>query len=111
MGEAGWGPVTAFPKPKDSKRQHVDAVAVYRDGREVCAETRAGRAEYVRRRYAAWEKQDFRCAICTRRIAFDSATSDHIEPRGMGGGRRDDRQENIQATCGKCNTDKGSKRT
>lgn len=38
------------------------------------------------------------------------AVPDHIEPRGMGGARRDDHPDNIRATCVDCNNDKGSKR-
>lgn len=83
----------------------------YQDGREVCElKSSAGKAEYARRRGVAWLKQGGRCAICQRYILLAYATSDHINPRGMGGGRRDDRQENIQATCFQCNSEKGSKR-
>jgi hypothetical protein len=76
----------------------------------VCRDTRAGRDEYARRRYNAWSDQGQCCAICRLPVIFERTVTDHIEPRGMGGARRDDRQENIQATHPLCNMEKGSKR-
>lgn len=89
---------------------HVAAVRVYPDGREVCTDTPDGRSVYSMRRHLAWEMQDRRCAICQRTLRFVDAVTDHIQPRGMDAGRRDDRQENLQATCWGCNTEKSSKR-
>ena len=51
------------------------------------------------------------CAIC--QVAFNSYSDivlDHIDPRGMGGARRDDHPENIQAVHYWCNGEKGSTR-
>lgn len=51
------------------------------------------------------------CGICGKE--FDDARDivpDHREPRGLGGARRDDHPENIQATHSLCNLAKGSKR-
>jgi hypothetical protein len=56
-------------------------------------------------------EQDRQCAIC--QVAFTNYSDivpDHIEPRGMGGSRRDDHPENIQAAHFWCNGEKGSTR-
>jgi 5-methylcytosine-specific restriction endonuclease McrA len=56
-------------------------------------------------------EQDRRCALCGREFRrFSDAVPDHIEPKGMGGARRDDHPENIQAVHRSCNLRKGSKR-
>ena len=88
------------------------AIRVMRDGREVInTNCREGKALYRDRVYVAWVAQGGICAgACKKPIPFDFATADHIKPRGMGGGSRDDRQENIQAMCWWCNSLKGSKR-
>lgn len=91
-------------------RTITHALYVYADGREVCRDTPEGREEYVRRKSVAWCAQRHRCALCDRRLSLRAATVDHIAPRGMGAGRRDDRRENIQAVCWECNSEKGSKR-
>jgi 5-methylcytosine-specific restriction endonuclease McrA len=86
------------------------ALFIYPDGREVCRGTEEGRAEYYRRKRVAWEDQLHHCAACGIRLGLSLAVADHIQPRGMGGGKRDDRQENIQALCWQCNSLKGSRR-
>ena len=56
-------------------------------------------------------EQNRQCAICE--VAFTSygdIVPDHIDPRGMGGPRRDDHPENIQAVHFWCNGEKGSTR-
>ena len=85
-------------------------VHVYPDGREVCQPTDKGTVEYRRRALVAWRAQGGRCALCGRPLRLQQSTVDHIQPRGMGGARRDDRQENLQVTCWPCNYEKGSKR-
>jgi 5-methylcytosine-specific restriction endonuclease McrA len=72
--------------------------------------TKAGRDEYERRKRVAWEKQGKTCPLCRIKLAWKDSTVDHIEPRGMGGGSRDDRQQNIQAVHAVCNSLKGSRR-
>src|SRR6201995_19653 len=55
--------------------------------------------------------QNRQCAIC--QVAFthyNDIVPDHIDPRGMGGSRRDDHPENIQAVHFWCNGEKGSTR-
>jgi 5-methylcytosine-specific restriction endonuclease McrA len=87
-----------------------NGVRYYPDSREVCQDTAAGRREYKRRLDEAWHRQEATCGICKRTLVWAEATVDHIQPRGMGGARRDDRQENIQAVHAVCNSLKGSKR-
>lgn len=80
------------------------------DGREVCLDTAAGKREYSHRITVAWVAQNQMCALCGKWLDIMDATADHKEPRGMGGARRDDRQENIQAAHLDCNSEKGSQR-
>ena len=106
----------AFPKPGQIKqtRKYLcdDGVFRYPDGREVCAMNRdKGVKEYIRRRRVAWEEQKGICPICNLQLFWKDAESDHKSPRGMNGGKRDDRQENIAAVHPRCNSAKGSKRT
>jgi hypothetical protein len=56
-------------------------------------------------------EQNRQCAIC--QVAFTNYSDivpDHIDPRGMGGARRDDHPNNIQAVHLWCNSEKGSTR-
>lgn len=54
--------------------------------------------------------QNMKCGICKRDFTdYEDIVPDHIEPRGLGGGKRDDHPENIQAVHRKCNLKKGSK--
>jgi 5-methylcytosine-specific restriction endonuclease McrA len=51
------------------------------------------------------------CFYCHKEFeTFEDVTPDHREPKGMGGGRRDDHPDNIVAACWPCNSDKGSRR-
>lgn len=100
----------AFPKPGQVKKAVV-VERVFKDGRtkinQLC---KAGRDLYESRRRFAWEAQGRICALCKKALAWKDATSDHINPRGMGAGSIDDRQENIQAAHAVCNCLKGSRR-
>ena len=56
-------------------------------------------------------EQNRQCAIC--QVAFTNYSDivpDHIDPRGMGGSRRDDHPDNIQAAHFWCNGEKSSTR-
>jgi hypothetical protein len=56
-------------------------------------------------------EQNRRCAICQVGFThYSDIVPDHIDPRGMGGSRRDDHPENIQAVHFWCNGEKGSTR-
>jgi hypothetical protein len=92
------------------------AFKTYRDGRQVCHNTVAGRMEYRRRVEMMWTRQGALCAICGRYLRLEQATFDHERPRGAGGGFREDRIEIDgvpvnAAVHGFCNAEKGSKRT
>ena len=51
------------------------------------------------------------CAICREEMSdIRDVVPDHQEPKGMGGGQRDDRPENIRAVHSRCNLEKGSRR-
>jgi len=51
------------------------------------------------------------CAICEEPFTdYNDVVPDHKEPKGMGGGWRDDHPENIQAAHWWCNEEKGSLR-
>lgn len=106
----------AFPKPGDVKGPPLDAVRVYRDGRQVCRKNAAGRVEYRWRTVAMWDRQRHKCCICGNSMTASEATFEHTTPRGMGGGRRDDRIADDQgrwmngAAHGRCNSEKGSRR-
>jgi hypothetical protein len=94
---------------------YKEAFFKHRDGREVCNDTAAGKRDYTGRTVEMWERQDGKCAICGHWIELRYATFDHEEPRGMGGGSRDDRtvvngEWHNAAAHGICNTRKGSKR-
>ena len=56
-------------------------------------------------------EQNRQCAICQVTLTnYSDIVPDHIDPRGMGGVRRDDHPENIQAAHFWCNGEKGSTR-
>lgn len=102
--------IPAFPKPSQIKKA-PEAVRVFRDGREQCnLLCKAGMDEYLRRKRVAWEEQGRTCSIGGEPLRWADSTVDHKSPRGMGGGSRDDRQENIGAACGLHNAQKGSRR-
>lgn len=101
--------IPAFPKPGQIKKVKP-AFKTLRDGREICdLLTKAGRDEYTRRKRVAWEQQKGVCAICHLKLNWGDATVDHKKVRGMGGGSRDDRQENLAAVHYVCNTKRGSR--
>ncbi len=106
-------PTTArltFSKPCTHRRT-LAAVKVYPDGREVCQDTRAGRAEYKRRTEKMYLRDEAICCICLLPIAaLDEATTEHKGKRGMGGGLRDDRIEKNGVAHGWCNSELGSAR-
>jgi 5-methylcytosine-specific restriction endonuclease McrA len=102
--------IPAYPKPSQV-RKPKPAVRVFRDGREVCTDTKAGWEEYDRRKRVAWEEQKRLCSLCGKPLRWADSSIDHKKPRGMGAGSRDDRQENVAAAHHFCNAARGSKRT
>jgi hypothetical protein len=122
--------IPANPKPKDQPHEAV-ALRVYGDGREVCDHrTEEGRAIYKSRTQKALRRQGGICCLkpyireCPGTLMAWEATLDHEEPRGAGGGNRDDRIEvpftlpdgkvamlrQNGAAHGLCNSLKGSRR-
>lgn len=74
--------------------------------REICTAQ-----ELRRRKNLKIAEQKRICPLCKK--PFDDYRNielDHIEPKGMGGARRDDHIDNLQATHRGCNFEKGSKR-
>jgi hypothetical protein len=69
------------------------AVRVYRDGREVCQNSKAGWLEYNRRIKVMVQRQGHRCCLCGRPLSLGNATFEHQRRRGMGAAWRDDRIE------------------
>lgn len=91
------------------------AVRRYPDGREVCLDTPAGRAEYYRRTAIMAQRQNWRCGACPVKMDLATVTFDHVIPRGMGGASRDDRIEvdgewKNRAVHSWCNAKRGSRR-
>lgn len=89
-------------------------VQVFRDGREICTDTAAGKREYFRRTRKMSERQNERCAICG--LFMVDPTFDHENGRGFNGGARNDAMVDKDgnwinaAVHWMCNGKKGSKR-
>jgi hypothetical protein len=105
-------PVTAKP----SLRYELicdGAVRRYPDGREVCCSSVKGRAEYERRMWEMYERQNKMCCICFHEMRDrDFVTFEHGAGRGMNGSHRDDRVDvpGNGAAHLFCNSEKGSRR-
>lgn len=91
------------------------AVKRYPDGREVCMQNDAGRAEYKARKMRMWQRQNGLCSLCPFPVSLEECQFEHAEGRGMGAAHRDDRvvDENgtpMNSVCHpRCNSKKGSK--
>ena len=104
-------------RPKPEFSQHYEtilngAVLRYRDGREVCQDSKAGWREYKRRVEAMLLRQGGRCCLCKKRLALNQATFEHQRRRGMGAAWRDDRitkdgQDWNGAAHWMCNSNRG----
>jgi len=56
-------------------------------------------------------EQDGKCCVCGELMEdYRDIVAEHLQPRGMGGARRDDHPSNIGAAHAGCNLRKGSKR-
>jgi hypothetical protein len=69
------------------------AFRTMKDGREICSNTAAGRREYQARREAMWFRDSGICCLCKQPMSLIEATFEHLNGRGAGGGKRDDRME------------------
>lgn len=88
----------------------------FRDGRQVCLETAAGKREYKGRTEEMVVRQSHICPLCNLYLLLIDATFEHEAGRGAGGGHRDDRLlhddgnwRNAAVHCA-CNNAKGSQR-
>jgi 5-methylcytosine-specific restriction endonuclease McrA len=88
-----------FPKPAKRRKPSV----VKRGLREI-----VGKAEYQRRREFVWDRDRGICCLCGHFVALESATMEHLNGRGMGGSKRDDRPEACGIACWGGNNAKGS---
>lgn len=76
---------------KNGRERVAPGVWRYKDGRELCDETSAGRREYKARKDAMWERQGMKSAISGNGMSRYYCEFDHQAGRGMGGAHRDDR--------------------
>jgi len=90
-----------LPHPKPGKRHKPIA---RKGGREI-----VGKAEYQRRREQAWDRDRGICCLCGLFVPLAEATAEHIIPRGMGGGKRDDRLSNLAVSHLMGNNSRGSR--
>jgi 5-methylcytosine-specific restriction endonuclease McrA len=73
--------------------------------------------DYQDLRWEVWLRDQGRCqipdehgVICGKFVHLHEMELDHIEGRGMGGGKRNDTAESTRCSCRDCNQRKGSKR-
>ena len=101
---------TAVPRKRQNRSQAKSRQ--FRDGRIVLSKSdwRKLREWFWFDRWDLLESMPWPpCALCFQTIQwFREFTLDHITPRGMGGGKRDDRF--VQPAHFWCNAKKGSKR-
>ncbi len=83
-------------------------VWTYPDGREVLQRTSAGRKILNQRWNQAWADSGGICCLCDRSVHPFAATLEHKTPKGSGGGKHDDRQENLSISHRAGNVAKGS---
>jgi 5-methylcytosine-specific restriction endonuclease McrA len=102
--------MSALLKPYQMKKKK-ECYEITRDGRWIIdTSTPKGREMRDTITAAAWSRDNGACGICGKYVCLLEAVGDHIVPRGMGGGTRDDRVENIQVAHWGCNTVKSSQR-
>ena len=79
------------------------------DKREVCDKSSAGRREYKQRREDAWDRDKGICILCERFVPLEQATVEHIRTKGLGGGKHDDRLDNLAVSHWYGNNARGSR--
>jgi hypothetical protein len=83
------------------------------DGREICLQNEAGRAEYKHRKMLCWQRQHGICSLGNHPVSLIECTFEHAQ--GRTSGKRDDRiidehgQPINSVACKKCNNAKGSR--
>jgi hypothetical protein len=83
-------------------------VWIYSDGREVIQKTPAGRVILEIRWEVAWRESKGVCCLCEQTVRRYDATLEHKTAKGSGGGKHDDRQENLGISHRNGNVAKGS---
>jgi hypothetical protein len=76
--------------------------------RELCSPS-----ELRRRKHALMSRGGWFCLYCykdLRTLEYGQIELCHIEPKGMGGARRDDSVSNLALACKICNRENGSRR-
>jgi hypothetical protein len=68
---------------------------VYESGREVIQKTEAGRRLMISRRNIAYIEANGICCLCEQAVSRDYYTLAHLHGKGSGGGKHDDRQQNL----------------
>lgn len=88
--------------------QRDKGVLTYRDGREKILRTAAGKRILQQRWNRAWSDSEGVCCLCGLPVDPFHATLEHKASKGAGGGKHDDRQENLGISHRNGNTAKGS---
>lgn len=73
------------------------ATKIMRDGRVILSPK-----DYQKRREEIWEAQSGECADCREAVNLTGMHLHHVRSRGMAGGKRDDRRENLKGLCCSC---------
>ena len=81
---------------------------IYPDGREVIQNTLAGRRIRETRYLKALEESQGFCCLCDGKVDSYDASLEHKTAKGAGGGKHDDRQENLAISHINGNIAKGS---
>jgi 5-methylcytosine-specific restriction endonuclease McrA len=74
-------------------RPKGDPYKTRRGGREICDKSPAGREEYARRREFCWDRDRGICCLCGLFVPLEQCTMEHLNGRGLGGSKRDDRPQ------------------
>lgn len=104
-------PLDRFEDKPRFRRQNLDVRIVEdphhpRGFREICSSR-----ELQRRKWKLAESGIKNCFYCHEALTdYRETDLAHIEPKGMGGGRRDDSWENLTLAHRSCNNQNGSKR-
>ena len=108
VGRSSIGKITDFESVELGSTPRRPAKPIIK----VSTKQAAKQANLNKIRIRWWDEGRRECGICHCPISsFNDYVLDHRKPRGMGGGKRDDSEENLQPAHYLCNLEKGSKRT
>lgn len=102
----------AFGTQRKRMRQHVDKpTKTFKDKTTGEQRTILSDADILALRIKWFATGNRTCHICKEFIQrFEDLVADHVKPRGMGGGKRQDGKGNLKPAHSWCNMEKGSKR-